>query len=608
VKKLWLLLLPLLAFSTAFAEEGKKLEEIVVTAAKIQESIEDTISAVTIIKSEDIKKMNVEFVTDVLRKVPELNLVQNGGPGKIASVILRGGNSAHTLIMVDGIRTNSTTTGSFDFSSINVDDIERIEIVRGPQSTMYGSEAMAGVINIITKKGTGAPKIETSLEAGSFGTYKPDAIISGGYKNMDYRMTGSYFFTDGISAAKNGAERDSYKNSAFSWKFGYRPAEKVELEFTGKYSYDRTDLDGFDFFAHKAIDDPNFVQYENHFVLSAKGKLYLSKSWEQIFTISRVWDSLKFRDPDDTFNNASITTEIDTIDWQHNFYINDIFTLTAGAEYQNEKGKNVGNFDTSLGNGALYLNNTLKLLKDGLILSAGLRYDDREKFGNKSTYRMGALYTIKPVEMSIRTSYGTGFRAPAFNELFFPFYGNLKLKPEDTSSWEIGIVKDFIKDKLSLSLTYFDQKYNNLIDTNPLTFTAVNIAKAEIKGLEASAWFKLSDNVRFTTGYTHLDTEDKLTGKRLSLRPNDKVNLSAAYSLKDLSLVADFTYVGNRVDSSVKRTLSSYSVVNISSSYRIKKGLTVFARIDNLFDTDYEESGSFNTPGFSIYGGLKVAL
>jgi vitamin B12 transporter len=606
MNKLWLLVLPFFMLSSAFAEEKKNLEEIVVTAAKIQEPVEETTSEVTIIKGEDIKKMDVEFVTDVFRKVPELNLVQNGGEGKVASVILRGGT--HTLVMIDGIRVNSTTTGSFDFSGINVDDIERIEIVRGPQSTIYGSDAMAGVINIITKKGEGNPKIEAFFEGGSFGTYKPAATISGAYKNMDYRLTGTYFYTDGISVAKDGTERDSYKNASFSWNLGYRPAEKFDLEFIGKYYYDRSELDGFDFFAHKAVDDPNFVQFGNHSILSVRGKLYLSQSWEQILTISRVWDSLKFRDPDDTFNNSDITTESDTVDWQHNFYVNDNYILTAGAEYERKNGENIGNFDKSVDSRALYLNNKVKLFKENLILNAGLRYDDFESFGSKTTYRIGAVYTIKTIGINIRGCYGTGFRAPALNELFFPFFGNLNLKPEKTSSWEIGLEKVVVRDRMSLSLTYFDQRYTDLIDTNPITFTAVNIAKAEIKGIEASAVLKISENIQIKAGYTHLDAEDKLTGSRLSLRPNDKVNLSVDYSLKDLSVIANYTFVGGRFDSSVKRNLSSYSLVNIAGSYILRKGLTVFARIDNLFDANYEEVGSFGTPGFSLYGGIRVTL
>lgn len=610
MKRLWFILLPFLMISSAWAEEKVKLDEVVVTAARIQESIEETTSDVIVIRDDEIKKMNVQFIPDVLRKVPDLNLVQNGGPGKAAAVLLRGGSSAHTLIMIDGVKVNSTTTGSFDFSGINVDDIERIEIVKGPQSTIYGSEAMVGVINIITKKGEGKPKVDVSVESGSFGTYKPSVTVSGGNKQLDYRLTGTYFYTDGISVAKQGTEKDGYKNASFSGKFGLRSSEKFELEFTGKYYYDRSELDDFNSFAGQAVDNLNYVQHGHHYMLSGKGKLYLSNVWEQILTMSTASDSLKFRDPEITFNNADISTSIDTIDWQHNLYISDLYALTAGAEYRKEKGENKGQFDRTIENKALYLNNKLKLLKEDLVFNAGLRYDDHETFGNKTTYRVGVVYNIKPAELRIKGSYGTGFRSPNFNELFWPADpiwgggGNPNLKPEKTNSWEAGIEKGFLNEKVMLSATYFDQKYDDLISGWP----PVNIAKAEIKGIEVDATLKVTGNINIKAGYTYLDTEDKATGQNLPLRPNDKLNLSAEFSTKDMSVIANYTFVSERYDSSVRRNLSSYSLVNLSSNYAIKKWLTIFARINNLFDADYEEAGSYGTPGFSVYGGMKVSL
>lgn len=592
--------------TSVVAVENIKIEEVVVTATKIEEPFEETTSDVTLIKGEDVKKMNVEFVTDVLRKIPELNLIQNGGTGKVATILLRGGNSSSTLVMIDGIKVNSTTTGSFDFSGINVDDIERIEIVKGPQSTMYGSEAMAGVINIITKKGEGKPRIDSSFESGSFGTFKPSMTISGGDKKLNYRLTGSYFYTDGISATKQGSERDGYKNTSISGKFGFRPSEKFELELTGRYYSDRSELDGFDFFERKAVDNLNFVQHGTHYLLSGKAKLYLSNMWEQTFTLSRVSDSLKFRDPVITFNNADIITSMDTIDWQHNFYLSDIYILTAGAEYRKEKGENKGNFDRSLDNKALYFNNKLMLLKEDLVLNAGVRYDDHETFGSKATYRIGALYNFRQMALRVKSSYGTGFRAPKFNELFFPFYGNPNLKPEESNSWEIGMEKDFLEKRITLSLTYFDQKYKNLIQTDPLTFTAANIARAEVKGIEVGAALKMTDTINIRAGYTYLNTRDKDTGQRLPLRPEDKVNISTEFYTKDMSVVANYTFVSKRFDSSVARDLSSYSLVNLAMNYRATKWLTFFARIDNLFDAHYEEVGSFGTPGFSVFGGIKI--
>ncbi|MBI5188067.1 MAG: TonB-dependent receptor [Nitrospirae bacterium] len=595
------------------AEEKIEIEEVVVTATRIEEAIEETTSDVVVIKAEDIKKMNIQFVTDVLRKIPELNLIQSGGAGKLATILLRGGDSKHTLVMIDGVKIKSTTTGSFDFSGINVDDIERIEIVKGPQSTLYGSEAMAGVINIITKKGEGKPKIDVSFESGSYGMYKPSLTVSGGNKKLDYRLTGTYFYTDGISAAKEGTEKDGYKNASISGKFGFRPVERLELELSGKYYYDRSELD----FGTSGADDPNYTQRGNHYILSGKGKFYLVNIWEQILTISTVKDILKSRDPDDLFGwySSDITTGIDTIDWQHNFYFSDNYTFTGGVEYRKEKGKSVElptevlRFDKAVDNKALYLNNKLKFLNDDLIINAGLRYDDHETFGAKTTYKLGAMYDIKPAGLRLRSSYGTGFRAPTLNELFWPdvgwYKGNPNLKPEETNSWDVTMEKEIIKDKISLSLTYFDQRYKNLVTG---WYPPINIAKAEIKGIEVNAALKVTDNINIKGGYTYLDTEDKATGERLPLGPKDKFNLSTEFSTKDMSVIADYTFVSERYDSSVSRNLSSYSLLNLSSSYKMTKGLTIFARVENLLDEDYEEAGGYGTPGLSIFGGIRISL
>ena len=610
MKKIWLLILPLLICGAGEvrAEEKIKIEEVVVTATKVPEPLEETTSSVIVIKEEEIKKMNVHFVPDVFRQIPALNVVQNGGDGKLTSVFLRGGAPTNTLVLIDGIKVTSPTAGVFDFSSIPVDAIERIEIVEGPQSTVYGSEAMAGVINIITKKGEGKPGFNVVLEGGAFGTYKSTLEASGSVRALNYRITTSYFNTEGISAAKDGTERDGYKNALLSWKLGIKPSENSELELFGHYYYDRSQLDGFDLTTRRAVDALSFVQHANHFLLAARSKLYLLDKWEQILTLSTFRDVTRFRDPDTEFNNADVVNRRQIADWQNNFYLSNAATLTAGVEYRLEKGENKGNYTESVDNKAGYVNSKLKLLNDSLVINAGLRYDKHETAGSKVTYRAGAAYIFKEAGLTIRGSYGTGFRAPSLDELFFPFFGNPLLKPEESKGFEAGIEKSLLKDRLVLSLTYFRQNYDNLIQADPLTFTAANIAKAEIKGVEANARFKLTDAVSLKAGYTNLDTLDRATGQSLTRRPNDKVNIGVGYTGPDLSAWADLLYVGRRLDTAAQRDLSSYAVVNLSGSYRVKKCLTLFGRVENLFNKHYEEAGGFGTKGASVYGGLRVTM
>ncbi len=609
--RLWILLIVVFTASAVFAgDEPIKVKEVIVSATKIEELVEETTSSVIIVLEDEIEAKGKEFIVDVLKDIPEMNIAQNGGPGKLAQVFIRGGGPAQVLVLIDGVKVKSTTTGTFDFAGITANDIERIEIIKGPQSTIYGSEAMAGVINIITRKGGGDTRINLVLEGGSFETYNTSATLSGSAKKLDYRVSGSYLKTDGISIARDGDEKDGYKNATVSAKLGLRPSDTLNLEFTGRYYSDRSDLDGYDYVLRQSADVLDFVQHGYHYIVSAKASLYLFDIWEQSVTFSVIEDTLRTRDPVTSWNNYDIITGMDTLEWQHNFYISDNVTVTAGYENRLEKGENTGTFNKSIRNHAFYLNSKLSLLEDRLHLNAGVRHDDHETFGTEDTYRVGGVFNIRQADVRVKANYGTGFRAPSFNELFWPADpewgggGNPDLEPEKTRSWEAGIEKDLLNRRMMLKLTYFHQKYRNLISGWP----PVNIGKAEARGIETGASMKATDSLLLTAFYTYVDTEDKDTGQRLTRRPIDKLNVTADYSNGPVSLMASYLYAGKAYDDTALRNLSAYSLVNLSGSYVINKKVKLFGRIDNLFDEDYETAGGYNTPGISAFAGVKVSI
>jgi len=609
--RLWILLITIFAASTAVAiDEPVKVKEVVVSAAKIEEAVEETTSTVLVIDRKTIEAAEKEFVIDLLKGIPEINVVQNGGTGKTSTVIFRGGSSTHTLVMIDGVKMKSTTTGYFDFANISLDDIERIEIVKGAQSTIYGSEAMAGVINIITKKGKGPLKIEGSYEQGAHNTYSPSVTLSGGTDKVDFRLTGSHFETAGISAAKAGTEADGYKSDSVSARVGIRPMEKLELELSGRYSKDRSELDAF------GADDLNYVQRGDHYVMSGKGKLYLTDEWEQVLTLSRVSDELEYTDPDNASRNSRINTALNTADWQHNLYLTDAYVLTLGAEYREEEGENVGVFDRRIDNTAFYLNNKVKLLNNRLVLNAGLRYDDHEAFGDKTTYRVGGVYNMKSAGLLVKGNYGKGFRAPTLNELYYQdswSSGNPNLKPEKSTSWEVGLEKEIVREKATVSLTYFNQEYKDLIqwiETPPGSWQYVpqNTAEAQIRGVEAGATVKITENLTASSFYTYTDSEDKATGRRLKRRPLEKLNIALDYAKGPASVTASYTYVSKVYESVSVGNLPSYILVDLSGSYKINKNLKVFARIENMFDEDYEVAGGYGTQGATVFTGVKWSI
>ena len=611
----------------AFAqEEVETLPEIVVTATRVEESPQDVTQDITVITKDDIEKKGVEFITDALESYTDIGIVQNGGVGKNATLFLRGGSPNQTVMMIDGVKVKSPTTGSLDLAGIIIDDIERIEVIKGPQSTLYGSEAMAGVINIITKKGRGKPKLTVSAEGGSFSTYKTTASISGAKDVWDYRVTASYFDTGGISAAKGGTEADGYTNKSISTKIGLMPSDKLGVELNLRYFEDISELDSYSW-GVGMVDDLNYVQDGKHYLISAKGMFSILDSYEQTLTLSSIGDNLKFEDPDTSSNRTSIDTTMQTADWQHNLYISDT-TWTGGIEYRKEAGEIKDNFNKEVDNKAFYLNGKIKIPLtyphpnplpegegergkgrgegEGLVFNAGLRNDEHKTAGIKTTYRIGGLYDFKPYGLKLKGNYGTGFRAPSLNELYYPFFGNTNLKPEKSESYDIGFEKDLYGDRLLLNAAYFNQQYQDLIEYDFATFTAQNIGKAEIKGIELGLAAAITEDVNLKASHTNMDTVDKDSNKPLTRRPTNKFNSSIEYKGRKFIAIGEYAFVSERYDSAVDRNLSQYSLVNLKGRYFISDSITLFARVDNLFNENYEEAGNYGVPGVSAFGGVKV--
>lgn len=595
----------LLLSAPAFADPSDTvLPEIVVTASRLEEPLEIVPQDVTVITHADIEKENVPFVVDLLRLQPDLQVVQNGGPGTVATVLMRGGGSNQVLVLVDGIKFNSPSTGSADLSSLLTSDVERIEIIKGPQSTLYGSEAMAGVINIITKKGTGRLKADLSVEGGSFSTVKTTGSVSGGTDKTNYRLTATYFETDGIPIAKNGSVPNPDTNKSVSARFGANPTGTSSVEMNLRYETDKTNIDNYIFGVGPA-DTLNYVQNHNNYLIAVTGRISPWEKYEQSLTLSYLWDDLDATDPANSFNNYQIKSTTELLDWQHTLYLHPV-TLTGGLVYRYEGAENVGTFDQSINDKAGYLNARLDLIEDALILNAGLRYDEHSVFGDAFTYRTGILYDLKPMGVKFKANLGTGFRAPALNELYYPFYGNLNLKPEKNTGYDLGVEKDWLEKKLVIGATWFWQHYSNLIETNPISFLADNIGNAQTEGVEIKAAARIINNLKLNAAYTYLEAVDKDTGDFLPLRPRNKVTSSVEYIMANFTVIGEYQYVSQKYDSSLNQNISPYSLVNLKGTYLVYKNLSIFARIDNLLNASYEEVAGYGTPGISAYAGIKV--
>jgi vitamin B12 transporter len=629
-------IIPFISIPNAlFAQEKEvTLEEVVVTATRVETPIEEIASSMTIISSKEIERKQKTTVLEALRGIPGLDVVQTGGVGSHTSIFLRGANSEHTLVMIDGVEVNDPISPgrSYDFAHLTVDNIERIEVIRGPQSTLYGSDAIGGVINIITKKGEGRPKFFASAEGGTFMTFRESTGVSGGNSWINYSLGLSRFDTNGISAAnkKDGNyERDGYENTSLSARLGFAPQENLDVDFILHYINAKTDLDNS---GGVGGDDPNYVQNAKQFLFRPQVGLSLfDNRWMQRLGFSITEhnrDCKNKKDPQHPFEFAKGYYDglLLKFDWQHNIQLHKTNGLTFGLEYEEEEGKSkwedqwgLSLFPKKTANTkGYYIQDQIKLW-DRFFATFGVRIDDHSRFGTETTYRIAPAYLIKETGTKMKGTFGTGFKAPTLYQLFSPPLwgdpiGNKDLKPEKSKGWDFGIEQELLKNKVALGATYFRNDFKNLVQYESGQ-GYVNIAKAKTEGVELFASAKPIDDLTLRINYTYTDTEDKTTGKPLIRRPKNKIGFDLNYHfLNNGNVNLGVIYVGKRDDldfsisPSRRVKLDQYTLVNLAVSYDITKNFQLFGRVENLLDKEYEEAKGFGTPGLSFFGGMKLSF
>lgn len=592
-------------------EQTTNLGEIVVTATRDEVPIEQVGSSITVITAKEIEQQQKQTVADALRMVPGLDVVRSGGAGQTVSIYLRGAKSEHTLVLIDGIEMNdpSLDGGSFDFAQLTVDDIERIEVLRGPQSTLYGSHAMGGVINIITKKGDDTFKGYLSAEGGSFATSKETAGISGSLGVARFAVSASRTDTDGISAANsdNGnPEEDSHWNNAVSARLGLAPHNDVNLDLIFKYSKSKAELDGG---LTVATDD--LTSHSRSEEVYAGGQLWLN------LLNSRLEQKLgaSLSDINRSYNayNSRFSGQLAKFDAQSLLHLHETNDLTVGVEYKDETVRTDSMSEKQAGTTGMYVQDHIKLF-DAWFSTLGVRVDDHEQFGTKATYRFTSAYLFKETDTRLKASYGTGFKAPSLTQLYHPVWGgNADLKAEKSDGWDVGIEQRLSAMDMSLGATWFRIDYSDMIawqSTGGWTGSYFNRNSARSQGLELTAAFKPIQTLNVTAAYTYTGTKDGDTGKELARRPRHKGSFDINYSfLQRANLNLGLIYVGSRYDDIANtQKMPSYTLVNLAGSYDVTKNLQLFGRVDNLLDREYEEVYGYGTPGIGAYAGVKVSF
>ena len=623
-------------------EEAKleETDEVVVSATKTRQPVSHVTSAVEVITGEQMQKRNLKTVAEALRLATGLAVFSNGGQGTLTEVKIRGSNSQQVLVMIDGAIVNSATTGSYDFAFLTTDNIERVEILRGNQSMVYGADAMGGVINITTKRGRGSISTGGFLEYGSYNSLRGGGNVSGEKGPFDFSATLSHWDIDSISAInyrRGASELDGLQNWTGSARLGLNLPMKGRLEFDFRWLNSDSKFDGVSF-AGTPQDVLGAVSHSNQFVYSGNYFQPLTKWWSSRITAARATEHLT-TDPGTFFRDlvtgvtgvpfqflSDIRTYSNRIEWQNNFQIAEPLSVIAGYQFREQIGSSTDLFtDKRVASNAIFGEAQLNLW-DRVFGTAGVRQDEYNVFGSATTYRLTGGYLHKETGTKLRASYATGFRAPTINELFFPNFGDPNLRPEKSQGGDVGIDQTLFEKRITLSANYFWTNYRDQILTvfappavcPPGTFGAcpANFGSTSAKGVEASLkanilrdlpWAKSLD-VQGQFTYTATENFSTPEHNRLPRWPLQQYAAIISYQPIDpLRVNLEFRFVGQRFnDTNNTQSLPSFDVWNLSSTYNINKWIQGYLRVDNLFDNHYEELLFFGTPGRSVFGGIRV--
>jgi vitamin B12 transporter len=607
-------------------------QAVVVSPTATETPVDQVASSITVITAKDMERDQRRTATDALATVPGLNVVQNGGPGGLTSIFMRGTNSNHTKVLIDGIDVSDPSNPSrvFDLGQLLTSDIQQIEVLRGPQSGLYGADALGGVISIITKKGDGPPRATATIEGGSFGTFNQTAALSGSQDRFNYAFNVAHLRASDVPVTPlellppgQKAIGNAYDNMTYSTKLGADVSENLSVNAVARYTDATLNFTGDSF------DPVTFAS----FPAAAQS----TQTVHQLFTRGEaVWSVLDGRiknyfgvnyanhwnsniSPGDAAP-AITTGERVKYDWHAVTQLAPYHTVIVGAEQETET-LQTSTLSAQNLNKAGYIE-LQSQFAHRLFLVENIRQDDNQRFGAHPTFRLAPALILPFTETKLKASYGTGFKAPTLNQLFvsFPaffFFANPNLKPEESVGYDAGFEQPLFNDRVRFGSTYFHNDITNLIQgvVDPVTFssTNVNIGRATTEGTENFVAATITDRVRVRADYTFTRAVDATTGLELLRRPKEKWSANLIWNPIDpLTLSATLLHTGSFVDANraftIPRLLApAYTVVNVAADYALSDQLKIFGRVDNLFNVHYQNPTGFLQPGLGVYGGIRLA-
>ena len=613
-------------------QHSTPLSPVVVTATRTEVPLAETSASVTVITDEEIQQQEAATVGEVLRVVPGVDVVQNGSLGTTSNIFIRGAESDQTLVLIDGVEVNSVTLGLFDFSNLTTGNIDRIEVLRGGGGTLYGSQAIGGVIQIITKKGEGPPTMTISAEGGKGNTHREVLSFSGSQGIV------------GVSGAVSSVDTDGFRQ----FNDGYRNLStnlRVDVDllprgtFRNFLRYTDAKIGLYNNKNYLGVPDPNARQLTNSVLWKGEWEHRPFAAFDYRVAGSYVKDNQRFFDEPDEFDSfgsgiSRIPVETFTGEFQGNLYWQNLSIITVGFEFEEKSADVLSNFggfrssfDKSRNNFAYYVQEQLRLLNERLFLTGGFRVDDNEDFGTHITPEGSIAYIIPQTGTKLKGGFAGGFRAPNFNELFFPNFGNPQLDAEISDEWNAGVEQTLWGQRFSLEAAYFSRRVKGLIesvlvDPDNFIFQAQNKGRVDVQGVEVIPVLRVLPGLTLSGNFTFLDF-DTQDGKLLR-RPTEHGSFIVNYERRGLSWSDDLlnlhlnvNVVGDRDDVDPVRgpqTNPMFARTNLAATYSFAPGflsgvrLAVYTRVENLFDREYEEVLGFRSPPLNYIVGVRATF
>ena len=610
-----------------------EIQEVLVSASLVPITVSRSANAITVIDREQIKNRAALSVSELLRDVPGFAVSRSGVQGSQTQIRVRGAEANHLLVMIDGVEANDPSqSDELNWGTLVTDDIERIEVIRGPQSSLRGSDAISGVVNIITRNADQPFSAKVFAEVGSFSTQRNGFSVGHKRGDFDIRLGVSDTETDGANISRSGDEKDGYENTSINLKSGFKVSDELEFSFAARQSDGMNEFDADNDFDGFVEDRDRVSEFRNRTMRVQGDYMSADGNWQHKLLIAQSNnDNEAFADG--VLGNRTASTKDQYQYIGSMFWDGSTQRLSFLAELEEEDFKQRGSLNWGLDPNQDRERDTNSFaieyrtdISENLTLAASGRYDDNSEFESTNTYRVEAVYQLSD-SARLRSAYGTAVKNPTFSERFgfyTNFIGNPNLEPEESTSRELGIDKQL--GQLSLSVTLFDSKLDNEIDGfvyDPVTFghTAGNKeGTSRRQGAELTAMGSLGSNLSLNAAYTLTDSveSDGAGGYRDEVRrARHTASLNLAWQVMDnLHINTNAQYNGSQADvffppwptPSETVTLNNYTLLNVSAHFDATESLTIYLRLDNLLDDNYEEVFGYQTLGFGASLGLHYSL